>query len=320
MPVLLPYGKSQLHRPEGSGNMRRMFRFLRHLLFCLLLAPPAWAGSLALVLSDGGGPYAEFETGFREAIENGTWKILPGGLDSPSGRPDLIVAVGNGALRQVLGRGGNTPVIATLLPRQSYEKISAEFGTRGTRKMTAIYLDQPPVRQAAFIRHLLPDRKRIGMLTSSDTLGVANQFRQTFAASGLSIDSEDSDTDRTLLPALNALLPRVGLLLATPDQVIYRRDNIKAILVTSYRYRRPVVAFSAAFVNAGALAALYSTPAQIARQTAELVNQFNATLPPPMAPAQFAIAINPNVAQALDLDLPDEATIRRAMLGEREAR
>ncbi len=39
-----------------------------------------------------------------------------------------------------------------------------------------------------------------------------------------------------------------------------------------------------------------------------------------MAPSLFAVAINQNVVQALGLTVPDETTIRRAMLADREAR
>lgn len=290
-------------------------------VFILLLAcvPAAWAGSIALVLSEDGGPYAEFATGLRDALDGSGWSIARAGRPGTA-PPDLIVAAGSEALRKVLAGGPTVPVIATLLPRQSYERILAESG-RPRSRLTAITLDQPPARQASFLRHLLPGHKRIGLLLSDETQTLVPAFRQAFANAGLSLDSENSDdSSSALLSALNSLLPRVNLLLAVPDSTIYKRDNIKAILVTSYRHQRPLVAYSAAFVKAGALAALYSTPAQIARQTADLVVAAN---PPPagaIAPALFAVSINQNVAQALGLAIPDEVTIRQAMLADRESR
>jgi hypothetical protein len=44
------------------------------------------------------------------------------------------------------------------------------------------------------------------------------------------------------------------------------------------------------------------------------------SLPAPTGPNQFAIAINSNVAESLNLSVPDEATLRRAMLASKEAR
>ncbi|UCV15244.1 ABC transporter substrate-binding protein [Quatrionicoccus australiensis] len=297
---------------------------LRLLFVFLLVVPLARAGNVALVLSESTGPYAEFSTTLRDALDGSNWKLsrYPVGLDATEDgteRADLIIAAGSTALRQLLSRGGSTPVIATLIPRQAYDKLVAESGSRN-RRLTAIYLDQPPARQASFLRQLLPGKNRIGMLISAETRAQSSQFQHAFNAAGLILDSEESDTDRTLLPALSTLLSRVNVLLATPDTSIYKRDNIKAILVTTYRYQRPMVAFSAALANAGALAALYSTPAQIARQSAELVLAFNNTLPAPMPPGQFAVQINHNVAQALNLNLPDEADIRRAMLADKDAR
>lgn len=301
--------------------MRR--HFYSFFIALLVLASPARAGSVLLALSENSAPYNEFSSTLEQALSGSNWKILATVTVNtlPSGNPasDIIVTAGASALRQVLARGGQTPVIATLLPRQSYEKIMADAG-KSRQRITAIWLDQPPPRQAAFLRHLLPNQKRVGLLLSPETRDQAGAYRQSLGKIGLTLDSEDSDTEEALLPALNALLPRVGMLLAIPDNSIYRRENIKAILVTAYRHQRPLVAFSPAFVNAGALAALYSTPAQIARQTAELIAASGINLPPAGPPSQFAIAINSSVAQALGLDVPDETGIRRAMLAEREGK
>lgn len=301
-----------------------MLRFaLQVMLLLVATAQLAWAGNITLVLSDNGGPYAEFASTLDDALDGSSWKITASGkvdnLDPGASRPDLIVTVGSEAFRQTLGRGGSIPIVATLLPRQSYARILAESGKVRSR-LTAIYLDQPQARQAAFLRQLLPGKTRIGMLVSAETRTQTGLYRQAFASAGLSLDNEDSDSENTLLSAINALLPRVDALLAIPDSTIYKRDNIKTILVTSYRYQRPVIAFSATFVNAGALAALYSTPTQIARQTADLIVSSGTNLPGPTAPNLFAIAINQNVAQALGLSIPDEATIRRTMLANRDGR
>jgi hypothetical protein len=51
----------------------------------------------------------------------------------------------------MLARGGNTTlIIATLLPRQSYERNHRSKPARNAARVSAIYLDQPPARQASF--------------------------------------------------------------------------------------------------------------------------------------------------------------------------
>lgn len=288
------------------------------LCLILLLAPVARAGSLTLVLSDNSGPYAEFSNTLSDAINTRQWTIQivprPDTYTPSTPGPDLIITAGSEALRQTLKRAPpSTPILATLLPRQTYERLLAE-APRSNRRLTALVLDQPPTRLAAFVRHLLPDQKRVGLLLSTETRPLLGPLRQA-GGNHFQFETEDVDTEAALLPALNNLLPRVGALIALPDASIYRRENIKSILITTYRQQRPVIAYSSAFVTAGALAALYSTPAQIARQTADLIEQ-PGNLPAIVYPSQFAITINANVAQALGLNIADEANLRRSMLGE----
>jgi len=299
-----------------------MRSIVRALLFILALLPDVRAAGLALVLSDSKGPYAEFSGALHETLDGSPWKIIASGgseaLDS-SVRPDLIVAVGGEAFRRILARGGNTPVLAALVPRPTYEKILADSAPSRPRT-SAIFLEQPAARQAAFIRQLLPGLSRIGILHRRDSTQALAPHVQAMSAAGLVVETEETQNDNDLLPALNTLLPKVNALLALPDPNIYKRDNIKAILVTTYRHQKPLIAFSPTLVNAGALAALYTTPAQAARQTGDLILTYGTALPTPREPSLFAIAINQNVAQALNLSPPDEATLRRSLLRSTEAR
>ena len=137
----------------------------------------------------------------------------------------------------------------------------------------------------------------------------------------LKLDAEFTVSDGTLLSTLGDLFSRSDFLLALPDSGVYRRENIRGILLTSYRYRKPVIGFSLAFANAGALAAIYTTPTQNALQAAELVRGLRlpgVVLPLPQYPNDFAIAINGTVAQSLELTLPDEPTLRRLLRSDRE--
>ncbi len=306
-----------------------MFRRLASLSLLFLLAlvfhPMARAADIAVVLSDSGGAYGEFAGAFQQFASSSTWRVRWVGtadsLESAAFRADLIVAVGNEATRLSLRRSENRPVIATLLPRQAYEKALAE--TPGRPRVTAIYLDQPVARLVAFTHQLLPERHRLGLLVGADTRPHLPQARQAASGLGKTLESEDLENDGALVQALNQLFARSDVLLALPDSTVYRRDNIRVILLTSYRYQKPVIAFSQAFVTAGALAALYSSPAQVARQTADAIRGLNPdaiALPPPQGPTFFSIAINRNVAQAFALSLPDEATVRRALGAEKETR
>jgi hypothetical protein len=60
---------------------------------------------------------------------------------------------------------------------------------------------------------------------------------------------------------INVVLNRIGkaeVLLATPDSTVYNTENIRNILLSTYRHNQGVIGFSADMVKAGALATTYS--------------------------------------------------------------
>jgi ABC-type uncharacterized transport system substrate-binding protein len=92
----------------------------------------------------------------------------------------------------------------------------------------------------------------------------------------------------------------------------------RTILLTSYRHRRPVFAHSAAYVTAGALAAVFSTPEHVAVDVADLLA--GATEPSGLvrrihSPRRFDVAVNRAVARALGLVVADEPALRERIAG-----
>jgi len=298
-----------------------MTGLLRALLIVfLLLAPPARASSIALLMADNSAPYQEFSEELQRVLQGSDWQIrhfFLGNDNSPLSA-DLIITVGSEALPAGLARRvPGTPLLASLLPRAGYTRALAD--NRRNDRVSAIVLDQPSNRLTALMRHLLPGTERFGLLHSSETRSELPVLRRTFNLAGYSLDSEAVDSDISLLPALDALLPRIDVLVAIPDSQLYRRETIKPLLITTYRYRRPLIAFSPALVKAGALAALYSSPGQIGRQTGELILNRGNNLPPPQSPTYYSITINQSVADAFNLAMGDESAIYRALLADRTA-
>ncbi|NOR41719.1 MAG: hypothetical protein GQ572_00165, partial [Gammaproteobacteria bacterium] len=113
------------------------------------------------------------------------------------------------------------------------------------------------------------------------------------------------------------VLNHSDVLLALPDKNIYNSKSVKNILLTSYRHRKPVIAFSRNFVEAGALAAIYSSTEQIAQSASDLVGQyfksgqrFKQSVNYPLA---FDISINRQVFRALDLSIPDIDKLKQTL-------
>jgi ABC-type uncharacterized transport system substrate-binding protein len=88
-----------------------------------------------------------------------------------------------------------------------------------------------------------------------------------------------------------------------PDSAVFNAENIKNILVTTYRRSQPVIGFSAPLVKAGALASSYSDIEDIDAQADEILNDFDASgkLPDPQFPKYFSVIVNDDVARSLNI-------------------
>ena len=93
--------------------------------------------------------------------------------------------------------------------------------------------------------------------------------------------------------------------------------TVKGVLLASYRSRKPVVSYSPAHVRSGAVASIYSSPVDIGRHLAMLINEALKKKPDTGTPFQFArfysITTNSRIATALGINLPAERDLRSTL-------
>ncbi|HEY1043182.1 MAG TPA: hypothetical protein VGE60_04895 [Telluria sp.] len=111
---------------------------------------------------------------------------------------------------------------------------------------------------------------------------------------------------------INQALNKVAqapVLLAWPDRAVFNSENVRNILLSTYRHGQGVIGFSADMVSSGALATTYSTPEDINTQVAEMLAQYAATgqLGPPRFPRYFRTAINEGLARSLKVPVSEAA-------------
>lgn len=298
-----------------------MRQFAAHLFFVCLLAfslPAAAKDRVWVVMSGEDGVYAETATVLRNELERDvTLKFgVPGKLlDTQEAPPTLIVTVGTSAfdtthkwLSERYAIWGHVPVLATLLPRSAYDARMAEAG-RSSRVVSAVVLDQPISRQMALIKRALPNWLRVGVLLGPQTRVQLPQLERQARLRDLRlIVSPSVDSLEQIYPALKEVFESADVLLSLPDSVLYNSSSLQNILLASYRARVPLVAFSPAYVKAGALMAVYTTPDQVARHTVGVVRGWLAGrgLPPVQPPREFDVVVNAHVANSLGLRI-DEA-------------
>ena len=221
----------------------------------------------------------------------------------------LVIAVGVQALTQASKFDLKRSVLGVLVPQPSFDRILID-SRRNPRNFSAVFLDQPYTRQIALIKAILPSITSLGVLFGPTSLQSSYLLQQAAQAANLGLAQENIYGTDELVPKLRRALETSPVLLAVPDPLVYNRETAQSVLLSSYRYQRPVIGFSQAYVRAGALAGVFSTPQQIARQTAEVVRQYLARpqngLPPPQAPKYFSVDVNRQVARSLGIEIGDE--------------
>lgn len=262
--------------------------------------------AVTVVLSESSGAYLEFSDALREKLLNKN--VYLNVVDDPGEaipEQGLIVAVGMKAATAIAGSSAHA-ILNVFVPRAGYEKLLHDFPLRAASKTcSAIFLDQPAERQVRLIEALLPGKRSIGILLDSYPPDDLAQLRQRMAKHKLILHEHKIGPDFPLHVALQHVLDSSDVLLALPDAAIYNSSTIRNILLASYHSGDPVIGFSPSYVKAGALAAVFSTPAQIAAQAAMAIQRYGETrmLPAAQHSQQFEVSTNEQVSRSLGLTI-----------------
>ena len=304
-----------------------MLRYFHWTLIWLLavgasLAQPALAHQVAVVSSDK-------TPAFQEAVDNLTVELVRAGTprneiqllsvaeytDGSVTTQDarLLVTLGSDAFRQVMAQSARQPVIAGLLPRVSFERVLQETPKRSPGNVAALYLDQPLTRQLDLLRLALPNLHRVGVLWGPESIAQQPQMAAALQARGLEASEGTYTEGSPMIAPLRAALRDSEVLLAVADASVYNPSTVSNILLTSYRSKIPVLAFSPAYVKAGAMLSVYTTASQAGIKMASLVSHFlqTNTLSASQYPGEFSISVNDYVAHSLGLNLDERDLTER---------
>jgi putative tryptophan/tyrosine transport system substrate-binding protein len=214
----------------------------------------------------------------------------------------VLVALGSRAFASALRHAAGKPVIGALLAQGSLDEIPIANGDR----WSAILLDQPVERWINLIQTAFPGTQQIGMLAGPGSQRAVRGVERKMAERRLTVAIETIASAEEVVPAIERLTPRMGVLLAMPDPVAHNRNTVQPLLLTTYRAGIPVVAYSESYQQAGAVLALYSTVPQIVAQVIDSLAQIREGKPLPshQSPRYFTVGVNSAVARSLGLALP----------------
>ena len=256
------------------------------------------ASALLVELSRGGTPISATDV----------QQVLVSDLtNSEAMRPRMFVALGTKACNALVERKHQAPVLCTLLPRLSFEGVLRDHARQVSPQLSALYLNHPFARQLDLMQLALPKTRRVGVLWGPESVQRDKKALLLEAAfvRGLQLVSAEVSQNEPVFNGLKQVLEEADVLLALPDTQIYNSGNIQNILLTSFRAKIPMFAFSPAYVRAGALVSLQSTPTQIGQQAGVMVRGVlqGRNLGLPEYPNDFTVSVNDNVARSLGLSL-----------------
>lgn len=312
------------HRDRAPAPVRRLAAMLQVLLVALACFLPgvAHAFKVALALAQPGGAYQAFADSLQLKLASGGVVLTPAGNledgfdDAVLARADLILATGPAAAAAVVEHHRRPTMVALI----SGAQLAELRGRYPQANLSGFLLEQPAERQIRLMGAVLPKGSRIGMLRSSGTV-LDPELARAVSASGYRLIEHSVAGSAEVIAGLEQVLPASDALLVLPDPVLSAPNPARSILLTSYRFRRPIFAFSQAYVEAGALAAVFSAPEDVASDVAGWLRSLGGgvgRLPAPRAPLTYRIAVNRQVARSLNIGVPSDAQLRAQIEAGRE--
>ena len=286
-------------------------------LACALWSSIAGADNQILMLLSSDAPVyraivKSVNTELSETLINNGFEINSLTLDAQTGtapptfdlqRPSLIIAVGSKATTYINTTQVSAAVLSVFITQDSWHKIQMSGTFR--HNQTAIYLDQPYQRFTQLCSLLPVNVRSLGAIFGPQSLDKFKALEHFSNARGLHLNARLLHKDDNPISVLEPLFTKSDLFLALPDESVFNQAIAKWILILGIKNKIPVIGFSRAYTDAGALAALHSTPQDTGKDASDWVKQWlrnpGQALPPPRFNRIFTLRTNPQVARSLGI-------------------
>lgn len=275
-------------------------------LLLAMLMPHAKADQIAVLVPT--------QSSLTQAFISELTKVLPG-QRVISVVPDqqlpadtsLVITMGRSTLAYRQQQPATQPTLATYITLETLQ-ADAQLGSNAH----TLLANPAPTRQVALAKLLMPGASRLGVLISQQRQTQLPDWQNAATQADRTLNAVVVPTGASLTRRLGEVILDSDILLGTDDSSIYNADNLKTILLTSYSRNKVLIGPSAPFIDAGSLSTTYSSPQDMARSVAYLIEQ---GMPASAAsyPRYFSVLSNAQVARSLGIPLPDDATLARRL-------
>ncbi|MCC7052151.1 MAG: hypothetical protein IT355_02720 [Gemmatimonadaceae bacterium] len=245
-----------------------------------------------------------FRRRFEQVGRRSIVTVLPadGGGGSTAASTDLVIALGARAASVAAREYRGVPAIGALVTRES----AAPSGGASP----SVVLEFTPEVELDWVRRMLPQARRIGVLYSSDANArLVARAREIGRSMGLEIVARRIANPSEIPAALNGMAGDADVLWGLADDLVLTPETARAVLLSSLRTRLPFVGLSSQWVRAGAVYALDRDYADMGAQTADLAVRLLDGAPlragDAVTPRKVVYSLNLRSAALMRLTIPD---------------
>jgi putative tryptophan/tyrosine transport system substrate-binding protein len=280
---------------------------------CLGLAPAPAAAKPLLLMQEGIALYETVTAAIAKelvgAVDIQNVDVLRGPEDLgalvDAKAPEALVVVGLAAARLVAAAKVGKPAIFCLVPQRELESLKSVNGT-------GVVLEVPLASQLTAVRSVLPKAGKLGVLYNPKMSGeLIAEARHAASTAGVSLVEAAVEDPGQLARALEGIIGRIDAVWMLQDRTVGNALGFKVLLVSTLDRKVPLIAYSANFVESGALVSMAPDFDRIAQTTVGILKKVLAGAAPGSIPwhdGPGQLVINSKVAARLGINLPASAT------------
>jgi len=232
---------------------------------------------------------------------------------------DIIINLNNATTQQLIESKINTTTfhaLTTLSRARGFVSCLPNCIEKQSKQYFFV-LDQPPARQLNLIRLVSPSFKNIGVIVTNQSKNQLTELKKLATYKKLTINGHITRS-KTVRYQIDDLSKYSDVILAIADTDLYNAATLPQILLTSYRYKTPIIGFSKGFIRAGAIVGAVSSIEQLAQHLAEAISSISNINQPfgtsIIYPKYFRVISNRNVAKSLNMHLPNDHELQNQLM------
>jgi ABC-type uncharacterized transport system substrate-binding protein len=227
-------------------------------------------------------------------------------------KADFVVSIGTAAADLAFSHQPKVPIISVLITENAFSVLAKKYygsiEDAFAAQVSSVCLDQPVTRSIELAKLVIPKVSKVGVMLGPASISRAAALGKYIVDTDLHPQFVNIDTKDNPILKIEPVLSRSDVFIPISDSRLINIATAKWILHLSYRHKVPVIAFSKSYLKAGALAAIYSSPVDVARDTVDwFANSRASTAGGLYKPTHYSLNFNKSVAANLQIELkPDQ--------------